>query len=78
MTLESIFACPTPQMTVHSISKAPNIVDLENRLRRELGTKVEIQAKKGGQRGKIVIEFYSFDEFERILQKIGLESLEEV
>jgi ParB family transcriptional regulator, chromosome partitioning protein len=58
--------------------KAPNIVDLENRLRRELGTKVEIQAKRGGQRGRILIEFYSFDEFERILQKIGLESLEEV
>jgi ParB family transcriptional regulator, chromosome partitioning protein len=59
-------------------TKAPNIVDLEKRLRKELGTKVEIQARRGGQRGKILIEFYSIDEFERILTKIGLESLEEV
>jgi ParB family chromosome partitioning protein len=58
--------------------RPPNIVDLENKLRRQLGTKVEIQARKGGQRGKILIEFYSLDEFERILQTIGIESLEEV
>lgn len=60
------------------IKKAPNIVDLENRLRRELGTKVEILAKRNGQRGKIVIEFYCLDDFERILQRVGVENLEEV
>jgi ParB family transcriptional regulator, chromosome partitioning protein len=60
------------------VTKAPNIVDLENKLRRELGTKVEIQAKRNGQRGKIVIEFYCLDDFERILQRVGIEDLEEV
>jgi ParB family transcriptional regulator, chromosome partitioning protein len=59
-------------------AKAANIVDLENRLKRELGTRVEIKAKKNGQRGKILIDFYSLDEFERILAKIGIENLEEV
>jgi ParB family chromosome partitioning protein len=60
------------------IKKAPNIVDLENKLRRELGTKVDIQAKRGGQRGKIIIEFYCLDDFERILQRVGIENFEEV
>jgi ParB family transcriptional regulator, chromosome partitioning protein len=59
-------------------TKAPNIVDLENKMRRELGTKVEIQAKRNGQRGKIIIEFYCLDDFERILQRVGIEDLEEV
>jgi ParB family chromosome partitioning protein len=58
--------------------KAPNIIDLENRLREVLGTKVEIQAKKKGQRGKILIEFYSFDDFERIIARLGINSVAEV
>ncbi|OHB53592.1 MAG: hypothetical protein A2Y07_04545 [Planctomycetes bacterium GWF2_50_10] len=58
--------------------KAPNIIDLENRLRRELGTKVSIETRRSGQKGKIVIEFASLDEFERIAQKLGVEQFEEV
>jgi len=34
-------------------------------LQRIVGTKVRIQAQK--KRGKIVIEYYSFDDLERIL-----------
>ena len=52
--------------------KAPNIVDLETRLKRQLGTQIEIQTRKNGQRGKIVIDFYSLDEFERILSQLGI------
>ena len=42
---------------------------VEERLRRSLGTKVSIAPKAKG--GKIVIEYYSSDELERILEKIG-------
>jgi len=42
---------------------------LEERLRKSLGTKVSIAAK--GKGGRIVIEYYSADEFDRILEKIG-------
>ncbi len=42
---------------------------IEERLRRSLGTKVSIAAKAKG--GKIVIEYYSGEELERILEKIG-------
>jgi ParB family chromosome partitioning protein len=60
------------------IAKSGHIIELENRLRRELGTKVAIETKKNGQKGKIIIEFYSISEFERIAQKMGVEELEEV
>jgi ParB family transcriptional regulator, chromosome partitioning protein len=42
---------------------------IEERLRKSLGTKVSIAAKAKG--GKIVIEYYSGEELERILEKIG-------
>lgn len=42
---------------------------LEERLRKSLGTKVSIAVKAKG--GRIVIEYYSSDELERILEKIG-------
>jgi len=59
-------------------SKSPHIIDLENRLSSRLGTKVNIETRKGGQRGKIIIDFYSLDEFDRITEKMGLEAFEEV
>ena len=52
--------------------------DLESKLRSRLGTSVVIETRKNGQRGKIIIEFYSLDEFDRITEAIGLASLEEV
>lgn len=42
---------------------------VEERLRKSLGTKVSIEAKSKG--GRIVIEYYSADELDRILEKIG-------
>jgi ParB family chromosome partitioning protein len=58
--------------------KPPHILDLESTLSSQLGTKVSIETRKNGQRGKIVIEFYSLDEFDRITEKIGLASTEQV
>ncbi len=59
-------------------AKDAHVTDLENRLGRSLGTKVNIEARKGGKRGKIVIEFYSVDDFERICQTMGINSVEEI
>ena len=55
-------------------SKPAHILDLEQKLTSELGTKVIIETRKNRQRGKIVIEFYSLDEFDRITDKIGVVS----
>jgi len=63
---------PANQAAKTPRTKAPHIVDLEQKLTSHLGTKVAIDTRKNGQRGKISIEFYSLDEFDRIAQKIGL------
>ena len=59
-------------------SKPPHIVDLENKLASELSTKVSIETRKNGQRGRIIIEFYSLDEFDGITERLGLPSSEQV
>ncbi|OQA01072.1 MAG: putative chromosome-partitioning protein ParB [Planctomycetes bacterium ADurb.Bin401] len=54
------------------LEKPANIKDLEEKIRTRLGTRVNIQARKNGQRGKIIIEFYSLDEFDNIAQMLGV------
>lgn len=48
------------------------IIDLENKLQAILGTKVSIEPKKKGNRGRIIIDYYSLDEFDRLTEKMGL------
>ena len=55
-------------------SKPPHIVDLELQLSRQLGTKVAIETRKNGQKGRITIEFYSLEEFDRIMEVVGVGS----
>jgi ParB family chromosome partitioning protein len=59
-------------------AKPAHILDLENALSSQIGTKVTIETRKNGQRGKITIEFYSLDEFDRITERIGLACAETV
>jgi len=58
-------------------SKPAHIVELESELSRQLGTKVAIETRRNGQRGKIIIEFYSLDEFDRITERLGLAYMEQ-
>lgn len=60
------------------VEKAPNILDLEKRLREVLGTKVRIDASRRGHRGRIMIEYYTLDDFERITERLGLVKAEEL
>jgi ParB family chromosome partitioning protein len=53
-------------------AKPSHILDLESRLRESLGTKVQIEARKKGDRGRIIIDFYSLDEFDKITDIIGM------
>ena len=59
-------------------SKPPHILDIENKLAGQLGTKVSIETRKSGQRGRVIIEFYSLDEFDGIMERIGMACSEEV
>ncbi|MEI7998782.1 MAG: ParB/RepB/Spo0J family partition protein [Candidatus Omnitrophota bacterium] len=45
--------------------KDPDIVSLEDELRKILGTKVIVEDKKG--KGRLVVEYYSLDDLDRIL-----------
>lgn len=46
--------------------KSPELVELEENLQRQLGTKVSVSYKQGA--GKISIEYYSDEELERLLE----------
>lgn len=56
--------------------KLAHIVDLEQQLQSILGTKVNIKANKRGQKGRIIIDYYSLDEFDRLTERMGLKSAE--
>lgn len=60
------------ETTPKTPSKPAHICDLESRLTSELGARVSIETRRNGRRGKIVIEFYSLDDFDRITEKLGL------
>ena len=47
-------------------SKDPYVQSLEDRLKRSLGTKVEIKTRGGG--GQITVHFYSNDELDRLME----------
>ncbi len=48
------------------------VEDLEKRLSEKLGTKVRITTNRQGNKGKMMISFYSLDHFDDLLSKIGL------
>lgn len=57
-------ASPALERRPRVSQKSPHIVSLEERFGERLGTRVRIREKNG--RGKISIQFYSTDDFERI------------
>lgn len=50
--------------------KAPEVLDLEERLRRHFGTKVEVA--HGKKQGHITIEYYNQRDLDRILDRMGM------
>ena len=46
--------------------RAPEVVELESSLEKVLGTKVEVCPGPGAQNGKIVIQYFSLDDLERV------------
>ena len=53
-------------------AKAPYIRDLEDRLSQAVGTRVSIRPGRAKNTGKLVIDYYSLDDFERITTALGL------
>ncbi len=48
------------------------IVDLETRLTHFLGTQAKIYPRKNQKEGRVEIQYFSLDDLDRVLQKIGL------
>jgi ParB family chromosome partitioning protein len=57
-----------PKSSKPAVAKGPELLDLEGRLSQSLGTRVRIEPKKKG--GKIVVEFYSLEELDRLLDRL--------
>jgi len=52
-------------------TKSPEVRDLEARLREALGTKVSVEPGTKPGTGRIVVEFYSREDLDRILDRLG-------
>ena len=50
--------------------RTPELAELESSLEKVLGTKVEIVPGSGPQNGRIIVHYYSLDDFERVTQII--------
>ena|SRR3989338_627812 len=50
----------------------PEIVDLERRLAEYLGTQVKVYPRKNLKQGRMEVHYFSLDDLDRILDKIGL------
>ncbi len=66
--LEQVVARKGPKSRKGSVRRDPNIIAQEDLLEDSLGTKVHI--KKRGEKGTIVINFYSNEEFKRLMQEL--------
>lgn len=58
--------------------KAPHIAELEGHLTHRLGSRVRIETHKKGNRGRMIIEFNSLDEFDSVLEKLGIQTVDEI
>ena len=59
-----------PAGAITPLATDANVVELENKLRERLGTKVRLKYAKG--KGAVEISFFSDDDLERILQIVGV------
>lgn len=48
----------------------PALVDIQDRLARHLGTRVKVKPRARGEGGKIVLEFYTRQELDRLIERI--------
>ena len=55
-------------------AKPPYVRDLEQRLTHAVGTRVAIRPGRTANTGRIVVEYYSLDDFDRIAQRLGLDA----
>ncbi|MHC4443216.1 MAG: ParB/RepB/Spo0J family partition protein [Planctomycetota bacterium] len=65
-------ATATKNSNKTALTKRPQIRTLEEAFTRTLGTKVEIQEARRKGKGKIIIQYYTLDDFDRISQMLNV------
>jgi len=66
-----VYADKSQRIASRPKPRSPQVISIEENLKRQLGTKVILtQRRKGGQ---ITIEYYSNEELERLLQLLGVQ-----
>lgn len=66
-------ACRTRRSEPTPVSGNPLLLDLEERLRRRFGTKAQVRYRRG--RGALLLEYYSDEDLERLLELLGVVEL---
>ncbi|MCU0690362.1 MAG: ParB/RepB/Spo0J family partition protein [Polyangiaceae bacterium] len=64
-------ANPGEQAPAAEAAKSPNLRDIEQRMTRTLGLRVEVHDRSG--RGQMVIHYGSLDEFDQIMRALGVD-----
>ena len=54
--------------------QSTHLADLEKQLAEQLGTRVKIKAGKKKGSGSMAIEFYSLDQFDALLDRMGVKA----
>lgn len=63
----------TPTGKIKQATSSPHLQDLQQKLSEHLGTRVTIHPGRSKGAGKLHIEFYSLDQFEGLMQRMGFE-----
>jgi ParB family transcriptional regulator, chromosome partitioning protein len=66
-----VYADKTPKRSGRVKLRSPQVVSIEESLKRQLGTKVILTQRRKG--GRLTIEYYSNDDLGRILQLLGVQ-----
>jgi ParB family chromosome partitioning protein len=64
---------PAPKPDGRKKDVDPHIRDLQDQLTRKLGVRVTIKPGKSENAGKLVVDYYSLNDFDRILEALGVQ-----
>jgi len=64
---------PAPKTDGRKKDVDPHIRDLQDQLTRKLGVRVTIKPGKSENAGKLVVDYYSLNDFDRILEVLGVQ-----
>ena len=71
--LERILAEAAPGKSSRTTKKlSPHLEDLQKTIRRQLGMRVEVKAVADKPKGKLVIHYSTLDEFDQLLERLGI------